>query len=234
MDGYILRYISRFGIHMSVMKQGKTPWPTKEAMQQVYDLKFWGGTDTDFYSGSGSHKAAIVAPYIDAVVSFLQSLDTPVVLCDLGCGDFNIGSQLLPYVSQYIAVDIVPELIERNKEKYQSDQLSFQCLDLAQDDLPPGNVAILRQVLQHLSNAEIKQIVLKLKAYDYVILTEHIPKGNFVPNLDIISGRGIRLKKKSGVDVTAAPFFIDFKKERRLVSVNAKDHDGVIVTSIYS
>jgi hypothetical protein len=219
---------------MLAKEKNKVPWPTKDAMQQVYNLNLWGGADADYYSGAGSHRSEIVEPYIKEVVSFLVSLEKPVIICDLGCGDFNIGRQLVPYASKYVAVDIVPELIERNKEKYQENVLSFKCLDLAQDDLPPGNVAILRQILQHLSNAEIKRIIPKLMAYDHIILTEHVPNGHFEPNLDIISGQGIRLKKKSGIDLSAAPFHMDFKTKRELISVDAKDHEGVIVTSIYS
>lgn len=219
---------------MATSKNDKKPWPTKEAMQQIYDLKLWGGTGIDYYSGAGSHDPKTMEPYVKEVASFLRSLEKPVEICDLGCGDFNIGSQLLPYVYKYIAVDIVPELIERNKEKYTKENLTFQCLDLAKDTLPSGNVAILRQVLQHLSNAEIAQIVPKLKVYDHVILTEHVPKGIFKPNIDIISGQGIRLKKKSGIDLSAAPFYMDFTSKRDLISIETDDYKGVIITSIYS
>ncbi len=36
-------------------KKPKTPWPTKAAMEQVYEQNFWGGDNADFYSGEGSH-----------------------------------------------------------------------------------------------------------------------------------------------------------------------------------
>ena len=69
----------------------------------------------DFYSGVGSHSPEIVDPYIDAVKSFLKSFGEPIVVCDLGCGDFNVGKELVSLSKKYIAVDIVPDLIARNR-----------------------------------------------------------------------------------------------------------------------
>ena len=95
----------------------------------------------------------------------------------------------------------------------------FDCKDLAKDSLPPANCAILRQVLQHLSNVEIQAILKKLVQYQYVIITEHIPLGSFEPNKDIISGQGIRLKKGSGVVIQEAPFCFEFKTSKELNTV---------------
>lgn len=220
-------------------KAGKTrrikkPWPTKDAMDQVYAMKLWGGGSADFYSGVGSHQPEIVNPYIAVVKSFLTSFKNPLVVCDLGCGDFNVGKELVKHTKKYVAIDIVSDLIMRNKEKFKQENLEFHCLDIAVDDLPPGDCAVLRQVLQHLSNAEIARIVRKLGDYKYVILTEHVPEGNFTPNKDIISGQGIRLKKQSGVNVLAPPFNCKVKEEKRLLSVVLNDGKGIIVTTLYT
>ncbi|PKV50422.1 methyltransferase family protein [Aquimarina sp. MAR_2010_214] len=214
-------------------KKIKKPWPTKDAMEQVYEMKLWGGNTSDFYSGLGSHHPEIVNPYIDVLTSFLTSFKKPLVVCDLGCGDFNVGKELVKHTKQYIAVDIVRNLIERNKEKFKEENLEFRCLDIAVDDLPSGDCALLRQVLQHLSNAEVQNIVEKLANFKYVMLTEHIPEGNFIPNKEIISGQGIRLKKQSGLNLLAPPFNFEVKEEKQLLSVISNDFRGVIVTTFY-
>ena len=188
------------------------PWPTKAVMTQIYDMKLWGGKGLDFYSGFGSHNPEIINPYLDAITTFLKSFSKPLVVCDLGCGDFNIGKHLTKHTSKYIAIDIVENLIDRNKALYKTNNLEFHCLDITKDELPSGDCIILRQVLQHLSNAEIQQILKKLNIYKYIILTEHIPLGDFTPNKDIISGQGIRLKQNSGVDILEAPFNFEFKE----------------------
>ncbi|MCM4166436.1 SAM-dependent methyltransferase [Arenibacter sp. H213] len=214
-------------------KRIKKPWPTKEAMEQVYERKLWGDNKTDFYSGEGSHHPEIVTPYITTLTSFLTSFESPLVVCDLGCGDFNIGKQLVKYTKKYVAVDIVTDLIANNKERYQEENLEFLCSDIALDDLPTGDCALLRQVLQHVSNAEVQRILDKLTDYKYVILTEHLPTGDFVPNKEIISGQGTRLKKQSGINVLAPPFNFTVKEEKQLFSVVSNEGKGVIVTTLY-
>ena len=211
----------------------KQPWPTKDAMDQVYKMKLWGSNSSEFYSGEGSHLPEIINKYITIVTSFLKSFESPLIVCDLGCGDFNIGKELIKHSKKYIAVDIVNELIDYNKEKFKSENLEFQCLDIAKDDIPFGDCAIIRQVLQHLSNTEIKTILNKLSDFKYVIITEHLPEGDFEPNKDIISGQGIRLKKQSGVEITSPPFNLKVKEEKEILSIDLKNGKGKIITKLY-
>ena len=218
------------------MKQSpkvKIPWPTKAAMSQIYEKNLWGGNPAEFYSGEGSHDPQIVTPYINIISDFLQSFDEPITVCDLGCGDFNIGKDLVEFASHYHAVDVVPALIEHNQAKFQLPNLTFHCLDVAVDELPAGDCALVRQVLQHLSNQEVQQILEKLSHYRYVIITEHIPSGDFEPNKDKISGQGIRLKQNSGIDVLAQPFYWKVKDVNELLSLELGNGRGRIVTILY-
>lgn len=214
-------------------KKIEKPWPTKAAMEQIYEAGLWGENGSKFYSGDGSHHPHLVNPYLEAVTIFLQSFKTPITVCDLGCGDFNVGKELVPLTKKYIAVDIVQELIDFNRYTFQYPNLEFQCLDIAKDKLPKADCAIIRQVLQHLSNAEVLEVAKKLGQYQYVLLTEHLPEGDFVPNKDIISGQGIRFKKQSGLDVLAAPFHLKVQEEKQLLSLNTIGYKGVIVTYLF-
>lgn len=215
------------------MKKKKNPWPTKSVMQQIYEQHLWGGEGFDFYSGYGSHKPEIVKPYLDAVILFLNSQNELLNICDLGCGDFNVGKHLVEHTKNYIAVDIVEELIERNKILFKADNLEFRCLDICKDELPKFDCVILRQVLQHLSNSEIKNIVDKLSSYKYIILTEHLPIGKFTPNKDKIASQGIRLKQNSGVDLLAEPFSLKVKEVKILNEAILESDKGKIATMLY-
>ncbi|TXD48450.1 class I SAM-dependent methyltransferase [Polaribacter sp. IC073] len=215
------------------IKKTKKPWPTKDAMQQVYEMKLWGGNNSNFYSGDGSHNSEIVNPYVAAITRFLVSFKTPITVCDLGCGDFNVGKNLVKHTKKYLAVDIVKDLIAYNKKEFKAERLEFLCLDIAEDELPAADCALVRQVLQHLSNAEVLKVMHKLKDFKYVILTEHLPLGEFVPNKDIISGQGIRFKKQSGINLLMPPFNLTVKEETVLVSFILKDSKGVIITTLY-
>ena len=215
------------------MKSKKTPWPTEKAMTQVYENKLWGTNGSAFYSGEGSHDSGLVQPYIQAIQTFLNSFDHKLNVCDLGCGDFNVGKNLVDFTNQYIGVDIVPTLIKHNQSVFKLDGLKFVCLDLAKDTLPSSDCLLVRQVLQHLSNNEISAFIPKLYNYKYVLLTEHIPNHDFVPNKDIISGQGIRIKKKSGVDLLVSPFNYKPKKSHRLLSLPLEGNKGKIETWLY-
>ena len=215
-------------------KKNKTPWPTKDAMAQIYEKNLWGGEKYTFYSGNGSHNSEIVAPYIQAVSLFLKSFNNKLKVCDLGCGDFNVGKQLVDHTKDYKAVDIVENLIAYNKANFKQKKLQFHCLNIAEDELPLGDCVILRQVLQHLSNHEVKNILDKIMTYKYIILTEHLPSGDFVPNKDIISGQGIRLKKQSGLNLLAPPFNFKPKDQKQLLSFKLKENKGVIITMLYT
>ena len=106
-------------------------------------------------------------------------------------------------------------------------------MDISKDELPPADCIILRQVLQHLSNAEIHKVINKMGIYKYAILTEHLPLGNFIPNKDIIAGQGIRIKQNSGVDVLASPFLLKIKEEKILNEHIQKNNKGRLLTTLY-
>jgi hypothetical protein len=120
---------------------------TLEVFRKIYADNEWGlpsNSGQKFYSGSGSHDSAIVDPYIKAVKEFLESFDTKLQAVDLGCGDFNVGAQLRYYCDNYIACDIVPELIEHNKKLYTNFDVDFRTLDLTNEELPDGDVVFIR------------------------------------------------------------------------------------------
>lgn len=213
-------------------QKNKKRWPTKAVMSQIYEKSLWGGAEYDFYSGDGSHDVQIVNPYIAFVKDFLIGFESPIEVCDLGCGDFNVGHQLVNCTKAYFAIDIVADLIERNKARYKNKNLIFQCLDICKDHLPKADCAMVRQVMQHLSNSEIIELLLKLKNFKYIIVTEHLPILQFKANLDLVTGQGNRLKIKSGVVLTEAPFYFKPLEEKHLLTLKI-DAKSVIKTILY-
>lgn len=152
---------------------------------------------------------------------------------DCGCGDFNVGSQIRQYCSNYVACDIVPDLIERNKIRFSKFDVDFRVVNIIEDPLPIGDVVIIRQVLQHLSNEHIKQVVNKLRGYRYLILTEYIPEGEFVPNIDQPTGAFSRLARgiQSGIVLTKEPFLLKVKSERTICTTH--EPTGLLYTVVY-
>ena len=214
-------------------------WKSKsnqEIFEEIYTNKIWGESpnNTDaFFSGGGSHGEEIVNSYVKNVKKFLSSLKNKPVIVDIGCGDFNIGKKFLPLATQYVGCDVVPSLIDFNIKTHRHKNLSFIHLDAVKDELPRGEVAIIRQVLQHLSNAQIKSILRKIApTYDYLILTEHLPKKeNFVANVDIPVGHLIRANVNSGLDIEKPPF--NFKTKSKRIIDEIYHSGGKIQTIVY-
>jgi Methyltransferase domain len=177
---------------------------------EVYATNVWGGESGGFYSGGGSDDE-FAEPYCAYLNGFLARLDAePLVLVDLGCGDFRVGRRLLSPRVRYLGIDVVPSLIDFNEQTYGDEGVSFECLDVTQDALPDGDVCLVRQVLQHLSNAEIRDVLGRLEKYSHVLVTEHYFRNDaeLIRNLDKPHGPDTRLAKNSGVYLDEAPFNI--------------------------
>jgi SAM-dependent methyltransferase len=172
----------------------------------IYENKRWGVKgDERFNSGTGSDDL-ISNRFINFTQEYIQENNITSIV-DLGCGDFRVGSQYItPQVTKYIGVDVVDSLIEHHQNEFGNDVISFQCLDIINDELPKGELCIIRQVLQHLSNDQVQQILIKLRAYKYVLVCDHVPGGEFTANIDKKHGEDIRLKDNSGLVFNESPF----------------------------
>jgi hypothetical protein len=209
----------------------------REIFTNVYKKKLWGvaspENESPFYSGPGSSDPQIVDPYVNTVKLFFSSLPTKKKAVDLGCGDFRVGSRIVDSFDSYTACDVVPELVHYNQRYWRHLPVEFRVVDLVKDEIPTGDVLILRQVLQHLSNDDIyKFIQLIPRGFGYLLVTEHLPSEmDFIANKGKASGSDIRLGIGSGVVLTKPPFNMSFRSETRLLSV--PQFGGSIVTTLY-
>jgi SAM-dependent methyltransferase len=179
---------------------------------QIYKENLWGNCkphadkEFPFYSGPGSAEPT-ANPYAECVRQFIELHGVGSVV-DLGCGDFRVGSRIVQPSIHYIGIDIVEALVQANVARFGDDDVEFRCLDIIKDELPEGDLCLLREVAQHLSNAQILQILPKLKAFRWVIVTESLPGpvGSFKSNRDKPHGREARVVLRSGIVLTDPPF----------------------------
>jgi 2-polyprenyl-3-methyl-5-hydroxy-6-metoxy-1,4-benzoquinol methylase len=206
-----------------------------EIFTATYTNYRWGRNQRSFelYSGDGSHSAEIIDGYISKVSKFLSSFEELPIVIDIGCGDFNIGKEICGFASIYIACDVVPVVIESNRKKYNLKNVRFEVLDAVNEEIPSGDVVILRQVLQHLSNQDIHKILNKIETkYRYLIFTDHQPLTlDWQPNIDKKTGSNIRNEFGSGLDITKVPF--NFKVQNSELLHSVKIEDGYIRTYLF-
>jgi SAM-dependent methyltransferase len=174
---------------------------------EIYRHNMWGGTPGEFYSGAGSDEK-YSAPFAQLVNEFVAKNRVESIV-DLGCGDYRTGRLIARPGVSYLGVDVVEALIRRNNELFGNRNVSFQCIDIIQAELPKADLCILRQVLQHLSNVQIKKILARLgSSYRWAIVGEHHPSPARLQavNLDRPARFDTRVESDSGVFLEQPPF----------------------------
>jgi SAM-dependent methyltransferase len=204
--------------------------PVPDAFSEVYRTKRWGEAEgEEFCSGAGSGERFSV-PYADWVTRFISDKRIAKVV-DLGCGDFRVGRRICRDAGfSYIGIDVVQDLIAHNNARFGRDGLEFRYGNLIADELPDGDLCLIRQVLQHLSNAQISAVLKKCAKFPYLVITEDVYAGRSMrPNLDKPHGPDNRLLDRSGVYLDLPPFSLS---ARTVLELPSPETDSVIRTSL--
>jgi SAM-dependent methyltransferase len=175
--------------------------------QKVYAEREWGRGDTgDLYSGAGSDPVPATA-YAENIRRYIEREGIRSIV-DLGCGDYRVARLLVSDQVEYVGVDIVEQVVATNRANHGRANVRFECLDIIHDPLPTGDLCLIREVFQHLSNAEILRVLPKLRGFRHVIFSDaQLPRSAITkPNRDIVHGRDTRGWKYSALFLDQPPF----------------------------
>lgn len=142
--------------------------------EHIYRKHEWGGSSR---SGPGSDPEHTVA-YVQFVNKWLEARENIRHIVELGCGDWAT-SRLLHFgpTRIYLGTDIVSGVIESNRDRYGAANITFQCCDFLDEELPGGDLLLVKDVLQHLSNAGVIRFLTNvLPRYRYAIITNDAAK----------------------------------------------------------
>ncbi len=136
----------------------------EEYFCNVYANCLWGPG-----SGVGSIPKNTVH-YRRVLKTLLTELGIRTVL-DIGCGDWQLGN-LVPWGDiGYTGIDIVPDLVAANQERYGSPRRRFMHGNALEMALPPADLLILKDVMQHWLPEEILHFLPQLDRYRYSLIT---------------------------------------------------------------
>jgi SAM-dependent methyltransferase len=177
-----------------------------ESFSAVYARDDWQGG-----SGRGSTPENTVE-YRALIERLLQAHDIKRVV-DLGCGDWQF-SRLINWGNvDYLGIDTVPAVIEANRQRF-GPPCRFECRDVSRDPLPPGDLLILKDVLQHWPSDTIRAFLPRLEEYRFVLVTNCAFDSPLL-NSDIAM-TGFR-----PLDLRQAPFFFEAEEVLRYRTDNA-------------
>jgi SAM-dependent methyltransferase len=149
----------------------------------IYQRNLWGSQESR--SGPGS-TIARAADFVPDLAALLRTLNTRVLL-DAPCGDFNWAGLLADAVERYIGVDVVGEIVRRNRLLASSPTRIFLHADLTRDPLPAADVIFCRDCLVHFAFADIWRALRNFEQSSsrYLLTTTFIERDD---NSDVATG----------------------------------------------
>ncbi len=190
----VLRRLGRWRYKLGTVRYlGK---PRERVFSDILQRQRWGSGSSVCGPGSSLEQTSNVArelPRLIARVEVRSLLDAP-------CGDFHWMQQIELGVEHYIGVDVVGELIERNRELYSAPDRQFEKMDITMDPLPRADLILCRDCLVHLPLRDIRSVLRNFKRSGASFLLTTTYPGIVPKNRNIISGNW------RPIDLQRAPF----------------------------
>ncbi|WP_132325117.1 MULTISPECIES: glycosyltransferase [Methylomonas] len=131
----------------------------KEKFSKIYEENIFRGRASRSGEGADLEQTRIIRQEIPKLIrkfGIKTFLDAP-------CGDWYWMKEVELSVGQYIGVDIVEDIIAKNQYTFGTSQISFQCLNLTEDELPKSDLIFSRDCLVHLSFSDALKILANFK-----------------------------------------------------------------------
>jgi len=160
----------------------------RRAFELAYTERHWG-TDKE---GKGISGLGSTLEFTKLYRVFLQdflAVHAIRSVVDAGCGAWEFSQAMNWTGIDYLGLDIVAPVIEANQRRFGAANIRFAVADIVRDELPPADLLIVKDVLQHLSNADITRFFAQLPRYRHVLIVNDVLPGSLTGELkDIRSG----------------------------------------------
>jgi hypothetical protein len=139
----------------------------KSVFTDIFNRGLWASAESRSGTGSELSSTEVIRAEIPAVIS---KYNVKSVL-DIPCGDMNWMTHTNLMGARYIGADIVPALIEQNREKWPDKE--FLHLDLAFSALPKVDMVLVRDCFGHLSTKNVHRCIqnIRVSGIRYMLAT---------------------------------------------------------------
>lgn len=138
-----------------------------QVFNTIYETNAWG-----YGSGSGSNEN-LCKGYVQFLQQFFQRNNIKSIV-DIGCGDWQFSKNINFDGILYKGYDVASFVVNRNLAKYKKSNIDFIHYNGDFSVLPKADLAICKDVLQHLPNHNIRQFIDNLSKYKYVLIANDI------------------------------------------------------------
>ena len=136
----VLRRLGRWRYKLGMVRYiGK---PRERVFSDILQRQRWGSGSSLCGPGSSLEQTSAVARELPRLIARVEANS----LLDAPCGDFHWMQQIELGVERYISVDVVGELIERNRELYSAPERQFERMDIIMDSLPRADLILCRDL----------------------------------------------------------------------------------------
>ena len=167
----------------------------KQVFTSIYRSNHWVQKDEtlskDSMSVSGHGSNINTKQFFELKKIFSKIIDDKQInsVLDMPCGDFLWFHEIIKDKNiHYVGIDIVDELIEANKKKYQNKNFNFINDDIVNfNTRDKYDLILIRDLFIHIQNSDIKKIIQNLDKinFNYIALNSYNNKINH----DVIIGQ---------------------------------------------
>ncbi len=166
-----------------------------DVFAQIHRDNSWGAEETRCGAGSTLAQTEVVRRSLTRLFDYLDIR----VLGDAGCGDLNWMSRISGDLRLYLGFDVVGSVVDDLRKRFRSRANHFFAqTDVTLDDLPVCDAILCRDVLTHLTHAQVTEALRRFQASGsrYLVATTH----------DRGTNTAIKVGGWSPIDLMAPPF----------------------------
>jgi SAM-dependent methyltransferase len=163
----------------------------RAAFHAIYAEGAWG-TDPSGKATSGSGSTLEFTKIYRVFLQDFLAVHGIRSVVDAGCGDWEFSQSIDWRGIDYLGLDIVPSVITANRRAFGAASVRFAVADIVRDELPAADLLIVKDVLQHLSHADINRFLGKVRHYRHVLIVNDVLPGSMTADPQDIRTGGYR------------------------------------------
>ena len=162
----------------------------KQQFSYIYEKGIWGQG-----SGVGSAPDKTVE-YREFLQQFMARNSIRSVV-DFGCGDWQFSRYVNWTGINYVGIDVVSSVVERNQREFGGPNIEFRTFGSI-EEVPPSDLLVCKDVLQHLPNRTVKKYLAAFrKKCKFVLITNDEEPGHLQnTDIDVAGWRTLRLDRE--------------------------------------